>query len=104
MLASVLVHIGIRKAPDSVTRKPYQTWSVGLPPKVEPARQLCAVVRRKFVDVFASQCNAIAEDALRRIAERYAVEKDARGKLDYLEDTFESSYNGFCERTAHGRF
>ena len=39
-----------------------------------------AHVRRKFVDVFASQGNAIAEDAIRRIAELYAVEKDARGK------------------------
>lgn len=39
-----------------------------------------AYVRRKFVDVFASQGNAIAEEAIRRIAELYAVEKDARGK------------------------
>ncbi|WP_133485018.1 IS66 family transposase [Aliiroseovarius marinus] len=39
-----------------------------------------AHVRRKFVDVFASQGNAIAEEAIRRIAELYAVEKDARGK------------------------
>ncbi|WP_127116248.1 IS66 family transposase [Shimia sediminis] len=38
-----------------------------------------AHVRRKFVDVFASQGNAIAEEAIRRIAELYAVEKDARG-------------------------
>ena len=37
-------------------------------------------VRRKFVDVFASQGNAIAEEAIRRIAELYAVEKEARGK------------------------
>ena len=35
---------------------------------------------RKFVDVFASQGNAIAEEAIRRIAELYAVEKEARGK------------------------
>lgn len=40
-----------------------------------------AHVRRKFVDVFASQDNAIAEEAIRRIAELYAVEKDVRGKL-----------------------
>ena len=40
-----------------------------------------AHVRRKFVDVFASQGNAIAEEAIRRIAELYAVEKEARGKL-----------------------
>lgn len=39
-----------------------------------------AHVRRKFVDVFASQGNAIAEEAIRRIAELYAVEKDARGR------------------------
>ncbi|MEO0924213.1 MAG: IS66 family transposase, partial [Pseudomonadota bacterium] len=39
-----------------------------------------AHVRRKFVDVFTSQGNAIAEEAIRRIAELYAVEKDARGK------------------------
>ena len=38
-----------------------------------------AHVRRKFVDVFASHGNAIAEEAIRRIAELYAVEKDARG-------------------------
>ena len=39
-----------------------------------------AHVRRKFVDVFASQGNAIAEEAIRRIAELYAVEKNVRGK------------------------
>ncbi|MCV3274145.1 IS66 family transposase [Roseobacter sinensis] len=39
-----------------------------------------AHVRRKFVDVFASQGNAIAEGAIRRIAELYAIEKEARGK------------------------
>ncbi len=39
-----------------------------------------AHVRRKFVDVFASQGNAIAEEAIRRIAELYAAEKGARGK------------------------
>ncbi len=39
-----------------------------------------AHVRRKFVDVFASQGNAIAEEAIRRIAALYAVEKEARGK------------------------
>jgi transposase len=38
-----------------------------------------AHVRRKFVDVFASQGNVIAQGAIRRIAELYAVEKDARG-------------------------
>ena len=39
-----------------------------------------AHARRKFVDVVASQGNAIAEEAIRRIAELYAVEKEARGK------------------------
>lgn len=39
-----------------------------------------AHIRRKFVDVFAAQGSSIAEEAIRRIAELYAVEKDARGK------------------------
>ena len=39
-----------------------------------------AHVRRKFVDVFTSQGNAIAKEAIRRIAELYAVEKEARRK------------------------
>ena len=39
-----------------------------------------AHVRRKFVDVHASQGSAIAEEALRRIAALYAIEKDARGQ------------------------
>ena len=39
-----------------------------------------AHIRRKFVDVFASQGNAIAEDTIKRIAALYAVEKEARGK------------------------
>ena len=39
-----------------------------------------AHVRRKFVDVHASQGSAIADEALRRIAALYAVEKDARGQ------------------------
>ena len=34
-----------------------------------------AHVRRKFVDVFTFQGRAIAKDAIRRIAELYAVEK-----------------------------
>ena len=37
-------------------------------------------VRRTFVDVFTSQGSAIAEKAIRRIAELYAVEKEVRGK------------------------
>ncbi|MDB6179710.1 transposase [Paracoccus sp. Z330] len=36
-----------------------------------------AHVRRKFVDVLASQVNAIAEEEIRRIAMLYAVEKGA---------------------------
>ena len=39
-----------------------------------------AHVRRKFVDIFAAQGSSIAEEALRRTAELYAVEKEARGK------------------------
>ena len=39
-----------------------------------------AHVRRKFVDVFASQGSAIAEEAIRRIADLYGVEKEARGR------------------------
>ncbi len=38
-----------------------------------------AHIRRKFVDVFQSEGSAIAEEAIRRIAALYAVEKDARG-------------------------
>ncbi|WP_282053271.1 IS66 family transposase [Phaeobacter inhibens] len=37
-----------------------------------------AHIRRKFVDVFQSQGLTVAEEAIRRIAELYAVEKDAR--------------------------
>ena len=39
-----------------------------------------AHVRRKFVDVFAAQGNAIAQEAITRIAELYAVEAKARGQ------------------------
>ena len=39
-----------------------------------------AHVRRKFVDIFTAQGSAIAEEAIKRIAELYAVEKEARGK------------------------
>ncbi len=39
-----------------------------------------AHVRRKFVDIFQSQGSQIAEQAIRRIALLYKVEKDARGK------------------------
>lgn len=39
-----------------------------------------AHIRRKFVDIHASQGLATAEEAIRRIAELYAVEKEARGQ------------------------
>ena len=38
-----------------------------------------AHVRRKFVDVHKAQGSAIADEAIRRIAQLYAVEKAARG-------------------------
>lgn len=38
-----------------------------------------AHVRRKFVDIHRSQGSPIAEEAIARIAELYAVEKEARG-------------------------
>jgi transposase len=37
-------------------------------------------IRRKFVDVFAAQGCAIAEEALKRVAEFYGVEIQARGQ------------------------
>ena len=39
-----------------------------------------AHVRRKFVDIFAAQGSSIAEEAIKRIAELYAVEKEVRGR------------------------
>ena len=38
-----------------------------------------AHIRRKFVDVHKAQGSAIAEEAIRRIAYLYAIEKEARG-------------------------
>jgi transposase len=38
-----------------------------------------AHIRRKFVDVHRSQASPIAEEAIQRIAQLYAVEKEARG-------------------------
>ena len=38
-----------------------------------------AHIRRKFVDVHRSQGSSIAEEAIRRIGQLYAVEKEARG-------------------------
>jgi transposase len=37
-------------------------------------------IRRKFVDVFQAEGSAIAEEAIKRIAGLYAVEKDGRGR------------------------
>jgi len=39
-----------------------------------------AHIRRKFVDVFQSQASPIAEDAIKRIAGIYAIEKEVRGQ------------------------
>jgi len=39
-----------------------------------------AHIRRKFVDIYKSQGSPIAEEAIKRIAELYAVEKQARGQ------------------------
>ena len=39
-----------------------------------------AHIRRKFVNVFAAQGSAIAEEAIKRIAQLYGVEKQARGQ------------------------
>lgn len=39
-----------------------------------------AHIRRKFVDVFQSQASPIAEEAIKRIAKLYAVEKQVRGQ------------------------
>jgi len=49
----------------------------------DKAREMACMahVRRKFVDVHAAQGSAIAEEAIRRIAKLYGVEKEARSKL-----------------------
>ena len=39
-----------------------------------------AHIRRKFVDIHKSQGSAIAEEAIKRIAKLYGVEKDVRGR------------------------
>ena len=45
------------------------------------SEQACMVhVRRKFVDIYESEGSAIAEEAIKRIASLYAVEKEARYK------------------------
>lgn len=38
-----------------------------------------AHVRRKLVDVHRAQGSAIADEAIKRIAQLYAIEKEARG-------------------------
>lgn len=38
-----------------------------------------AHVRRKFVDIHRAQGSAIADEAITRIAQLYAIEKEARG-------------------------
>lgn len=38
-----------------------------------------AHVRRKFVDIHRAQGSTIADEAIKRIAQLYAVEKEARG-------------------------
>jgi len=46
-----------------------------------------AHVRRKFVDVHRAQGSAIADETIKRIAQLYAVEKEARGSpLDQRAD------------------
>jgi transposase len=37
-------------------------------------------IRRKFVDVFTAQGSALAEEAIKRIAQLYGVEKEVRGQ------------------------
>ncbi len=48
----------------------------------DKAREMACLahVRRKFVDMHAAQGSAIAEEAIRRIAKLYGVEKEARGR------------------------
>jgi len=41
-----------------------------------------AHIRCKFVDVFNAQVSAIAEEAIKRIAQLYGVEKQARGQAE----------------------
>ena len=37
-------------------------------------------IRRKFVDVFQAEGSVVAEEAIKRIAGLYAVEKEGRGQ------------------------
>ena len=49
-----------------------------------------AHIRRKFVDVQQSQGSAIAEEAIKRIAKIYGIEKQARysNKIDFCISTW----------------
>lgn len=45
------------------------------------SEQACMVhVRRKFVDIYEAQASAVAKEVIERIADLYAVEKEARGQ------------------------
>ena len=48
---------------------------------------LMAQVRRKFVDIYRAQGSAIADEAIKRIAQLYVVEKEARGSPPDLRVT-----------------
>ena len=50
-----------------------------------------AHIRRKFVDVFTAQGSAIAEEAIKRIAQLYGVEKQARGQSPAARVTLRQS-------------
>ena len=50
-----------------------------------------AHVRRKFVDILRSQGSPIAEEAIQRIAQLYAVEKQARGSSSPTKDASRAS-------------
>ncbi|KZL14545.1 Transposase IS66 family protein [Pseudovibrio axinellae] len=39
-----------------------------------------AHIRRKFVDIHASQGSSVAGEAIQRIAKHYEIEKEVRGK------------------------
>lgn len=52
-----------------------------------------AHIRRKFVDVFHSQGSSIAEEAIKRIAELYKVETEARGSPPEQRVHFRQTYS-----------
>ena len=62
-------------------RHSYRTISLGTESNPGHRSSACmAHVRRKFVDVFTAQGSAIAEEAIKRIAQLYGVEKEVRGQ------------------------